>query len=90
VSYRVVLDDRAKRQLKHCPDDVQAHILDKLKSLVENPRPAGVKALQGVRHSGLRIRVGKYRVLYTVNAQQAEVIVFAIGPREDVYKQMRK
>jgi mRNA-degrading endonuclease RelE of RelBE toxin-antitoxin system len=54
--------------------------------LAEEPRPAGVKALQGLPGL-LRLRVGAYRVLYQVHDDQLLVLVLTLGHRRDVYRQ---
>jgi len=36
-----------------------------------------------------RVRVGKYRVLFDVFDDTRRVIVWAVGPREHVYDQIR-
>lgn len=59
-----------------------ARAIDQLKT---TPRPSGAKALQGDRGI-LRIRVGDYRVLYTVQDKALIVLVIAIGHRRDVYR----
>jgi mRNA interferase RelE/StbE len=53
--------------------------------LTVTPRPAGVKALAG--HADLlRIRVGDYRVVYTVRDEQLVVLVIAAAHRRELYR----
>jgi mRNA interferase RelE/StbE len=53
-------------------------------TLAHDPRPAGVLALAG--HPGLlHIRVGDYRVVYTVDDAVLVVLVAHLGHRRDVY-----
>ena len=49
--------------------------------LRENPRPAGVKKLTG--QEAYRIRIGDYRVLYTVDDKLKEVRVEAVRKRDE-------
>ncbi|MGW7239262.1 type II toxin-antitoxin system RelE family toxin [Streptomyces sp. NPDC054804] len=46
-----------------------------------------VKPLQG-HNARLRLRVGDYRVVYTVEGEELIVWVLAVGNRRDVYRQM--
>ncbi|WP_439428073.1 type II toxin-antitoxin system RelE family toxin [Micromonospora sp. LA-10] len=63
---------------------MQARLVAALASLATEPRPAGVKALAG--HPGLlRIRVGDYRIIYTVRDRELIVLVVHLGHRGDVY-----
>ena len=52
--------------------------------LAHDPRPAGALKLQG--ETGYRLRVGVYRVLYDIDDQAHEVIVYRIKHRRDVYR----
>lgn len=60
-------------------------IVEAIKDLAENPFPNGYKKLKG-EDDAYRIRVGSYRVLYTVKDAELLIEVFRVGPRGDVYK----
>lgn len=66
------------------PPGVFERVRDALRALAEEPRPAGCKKLQG--REGWRIRVGDYRVLYTIDDAQKTVEVVHIGHRRDIYR----
>ncbi len=52
------------------------------------PRPPGCKRLAG-EDALYRIRVGSYRVLYTVeDAPDSVVVVYYMGPRRSVYRNL--
>jgi len=51
--------------------------------LARDPRPPGAKALRG--RDGLRVRVGEYRIIYTVQDDVLLVVVVTLGHRRDVY-----
>ena len=55
------------------PDNIQKRISEKILNLESNPRPPGIRKLQG--EEGYRLRIGDYRVLYTVNDQTRHVFV---------------
>lgn len=59
-------------------------ILNALKNLYEHPEQIG-KALKGKLKNGFRLRVGDYRVLYTVDAKEQIVVIFAVGHRKEIY-----
>nr|WP_281070182.1 type II toxin-antitoxin system RelE/ParE family toxin [Paeniglutamicibacter psychrophenolicus] len=52
--------------------------------LGEEPRPPGARALQG--RPGLRVRVGDYRIIYTVDDNILVVVVITLGHRRNVYE----
>lgn len=45
-----------------------------------------IKKMKGEWEGFYRLRVGKLRVIFTVNPADAEVEIYAIGARGDVYK----
>jgi mRNA interferase RelE/StbE len=51
--------------------------------LAQDPRPPAARALQG--RPGLRVRVGDYRIIYTVSDDVLLVVVVTVGHRRDVY-----
>jgi mRNA interferase RelE/StbE len=60
-------------------------VIAKIEELATEPRPAGCRKLQG--KSGLwRLRVGDYRVVYTVDDTQRLVDVVAVRHRREVYR----
>ena len=54
-------------------------------ALLVNPRPAGATMLTGV-HGVMRIRVGDYRILYTIDEGKLVVLVVDAGHRRDIYQ----
>jgi mRNA interferase RelE/StbE len=84
-SYRVVLTASAERELKKLPADVVARIVPHLESLTSNPRPAGCRKLQGGDREW-RVRVGDYRVVYTIDDRKSLVEVVRIRHRREVYE----
>ncbi len=85
VGYSVSIERRAQKALALLPDNAYRRIVNAIDSLMNDPRPPGAKALQG-RHSYLRIRVGDYRVMYTVQDDARSVQVIHVGHRRDVYR----
>jgi mRNA interferase RelE/StbE len=54
-------------------------------ALRANPRPAGAIMLTGM-HGVLRIRVGDFRILYTIDDDKLVVLVVDAGNRRDIYQ----
>ena len=85
MPYDVLVDQVAARLLRKLDRPVQARLVAVIATLAHDPRPAGVIALAG--HPGLlRVRVGDYRVVYTVDDAALVVLVVHLGHRRDVYK----
>lgn len=85
MAYRVEILRPAQKQLLSFPREAQLEIAAAVDGLTTTPRPAGCKKL---RDTGLwRIRVGRYRVVYTVDEKTTLVTVVKVAIRsEDTYK----
>jgi len=60
-------------------------IMPRIEQLASNPRPMGCKKLQGGSREW-RIRIGDYRVVYTIDDARSLVEVTRIRHRSDVYE----
>jgi mRNA interferase RelE/StbE len=92
VTYTIELTGTADKFLtklaRQQPKDAEA-IEDAIEDLADIPRPTGCKALAG--YTGVtRIRVGNYRVCYTIDAGQLLILVITISNRADVYEVLRR
>ena len=52
--------------------------------LGRDPRPTGAKSLRG--RDGMRVRVGDYRIIYTVRDDVLLVVVVDLGHRREIYR----
>jgi mRNA interferase RelE/StbE len=84
MPYQIIIKRSAEKELNALPAALRNRITNRLLALEENPRPVGIKKLQG--EESYRLRVGDYRVLLTIDDQQQQVIIYAIGHRRDVYR----
>ncbi len=84
ASYRVVLTSSAEKELKEISAELNARIFPRLENLAANPRPPGCKKLKG-GDKEWRIRVGAYRVVYTIDDRKLLVEVTRIRHRSAVY-----
>lgn len=86
-SYQVELTSKAEKELERIRQGdkiLYKRIVDRLLSLGDDPHVAGVEKLQG--EDGYRVRVGKYRILYTIDNGAVVVEVFRVGHRREVYR----
>jgi mRNA interferase RelE/StbE len=84
VNFRVLIERPALKALSKIPLDHRDRIIDAIRGLGEDPRPAGAKKLSG--RDAWRIRLGSYRVIYEINADELVILVVAVGHRKDVYR----
>lgn len=83
MPYEIEVRPAALRALKHIDHQDRRRIQGAIALLAADPRPPGAKALRG--RDGLRIRVGAYRIIYTVEDSRLLVVVVTLGHRRDVY-----
>lgn len=84
MTYRVELRPAAVRALRKIDHTQRARIEGAITLLAQDPRPPSAKALRG--RPGLRVRVGDYRIIYTVDDGVLLVVVVTLGHRRDVYE----
>jgi len=85
TSYELEISRTAERQIRKLDRQARQRILRAVSALAEEPRPPGSRKLTG-SEDVFRIRVGDYRVLYSVEHRRLIVIVFKVGHRRDVYR----
>jgi mRNA interferase RelE/StbE len=83
--YTVVFARSARRELEKLSDSVIERMLPKIERLMENPRPNGCRKIQGSDNLW-RIRVGDYRVIYSVDDPQRIVDIVAVRHRSEAYR----
>ncbi len=83
--YRTVFRPEAQAELRKIPRDMALRILVKLTELETDPLGFHTTALVS-RPDRRRLRVGDYRVIYTVDNGQLPVWVVHVGHRSTVYE----
>lgn len=84
--YSVRFERRAEKELKRLDTRDRKRVFRAIEALADEPRPKGVKKLKGETTDIWRVRVGSYRVLYTIKEDHLVVFVVRIGHRKDVYQ----
>lgn len=83
MTYQVELRPAAVRALKQIDPPDRDRIRGAIALLGENPRPPVAKALQG--RPGLRVRIGDYRIIYTIDDNILVVAAITLGHRSHAY-----
>lgn len=82
--YEIRFARSATREFRALPNQIVARIARKIDLLTENPRPVGCRKLQGYADLW-RIRIGNYRVIYSISDQINVVEIRRVRHRRDVY-----
>ena len=85
ASYEIEITRTAEKQLKKLPRQDQERVVASVLGLADEPRPRGSCKLVGY-DDVFRIRVGTYRVLYSVSGRRLVIIILKVGHRRDVYR----
>jgi len=83
LSYEIRIIHPAEKELDRLPNTIQKRIIKRILSLENNPHPRGAHKLSG--REEYRLRVGGYRILYTIDDSERMVTIMAVGHRRDVY-----
>ena len=75
----------AKKELKKIDRTEISKILSEIEKLSQEPYPANHKKLLGTEHI-YRIRVGNYRIIYSVINDELVIEVIRVRHRKEVYK----
>jgi mRNA interferase RelE/StbE len=83
--YIVSFRRSAQKELEALPKEVISRVLPKIEELAVEPRPDGCKKLKGQENSW-RIRVGYYRVIYSIDDDSCNVDIINIRHRSQAYR----
>ncbi len=84
TNYTLQIVPTAERQFLRLQTLLQDRVKKKLFFLEANPRPVGSQKLHGTPF--FRVRIGDYRVIYSVDDQHKIVKILDIGHRREVYR----
>ena len=83
--YTVVFARSARKELQALDRTIAGRILKRIEALRLEPRPSGCKKLEGTDHLW-RIRIGDWRVVYSVDDARTLVEVSVIRHRREAYR----
>ena len=82
-TFRVELRPAAVRALRKLDPDIRPRIQGAIALLAQDPRPPASRALRG--RPGFRVRIGDYRIIYTIADDVLLIVVVTLGHRRDIY-----
>ncbi|MCD6150270.1 MAG: type II toxin-antitoxin system RelE/ParE family toxin [Deltaproteobacteria bacterium] len=84
AKYKIRIKKSAEKELSKIPEKELLKILDKIKSLSDEPHPTG--SIKLTNQEKYRVRVGNYRILYQIEDNILTVFVVKVGHRKDIYR----
>ncbi len=82
--YRIIIEQKVSKEIESLPKAVIQSVFETIEDLKTHPRPTNVKKL--VEKDGWRIRIGNYRVLYTIDDKKKLISIYRVKHRKDVYR----
>lgn len=68
------------------PPSILKPVTKAILNLADTPRPKGSKKLKGNKKDFWRIRIGDYRVIYTIDDDIQIIDIQKVGHRKDIFK----
>jgi len=84
AGYRVLFRRSVEKDFSSIPKRNIKRILNRIKTLEENPRPPGSEKLTGQER--YRLRQGRYRIVYSIQDDELTIWAVKIGHRKDAYR----
>ncbi|MEG4343598.1 type II toxin-antitoxin system RelE/ParE family toxin [Microcoleus sp. A003_D6] len=83
--YLVVFARSAQKELDSLQVEISSRISPRINALADSPRPPGCVKLKA-KQNQWRIRVGDYRVIYSINDTIFTVKILEVNHRREIYE----
>lgn len=83
MTHQIVVERRARKAVVGLPKHDQARIKEAIDALAENPRPTGCRPVKAAPRDTYRVRVGDFRIIYSVLDDERVVIVARVARRSE-------
>lgn len=84
ASYELVFRKSVARDLRVVPKQDVKRIMQRIRMLADDPRPAGCEKLSSQER--YRVRQGAYRIIYEIEDSRLVVMVVKVAHRRDAYR----
>ena len=85
IEYALQFTRAAWRELEALDTAMVQRLFSSIERLAREPRPRGCRKIRGADNLW-RIRIGDYRVLYTIDDQARIIDILAVRHRSDAYR----
>ena len=87
TSYKVVFKPSVEKDLRSLPKQTIAHIFERIEQLKDEPFPRQSIKLAGAEYL-YRLRVGDYKIIYSIAQGEKQIIIHYVRHRRDVYRKL--
>jgi mRNA interferase RelE/StbE len=81
--WTIVIDRQPLKEVRRLPSELRQRIDKAILALAEDPRPAGCESVRDAPRGTYRVRVGAYRVIYTVLDAEGVIVVARVRKRDE-------
>jgi mRNA interferase RelE/StbE len=81
--WTILIGQQAQKEMRRLPSDLRQRMDRVILALAEDPRPAGCKPVKDAPRGTYRVRVGAYRVVYTVLDSEKVIVVARVRKRDE-------
>jgi mRNA interferase RelE/StbE len=85
MAYRIRVERHAEKDLDDLSASVRRRVIQRIRGLATEPRPRGCVKLAGAEDLW-RLRVGDYRLIYSVDDHESVVRIGYVRHRKDAYR----
>ena len=85
AKWQIIYHRRAEKVLNRLPADLYMRVVAATQALATDPFPVGSKKLVNTDDQ-YRIRVGDWRIVYTIKHDKLIILVVRIAPRGSAYR----
>jgi mRNA interferase RelE/StbE len=86
TAYRILFTRSADKVLRSMPRELALRIRERLDMLAQDPYAQHSNVTKLQNRSGLRLRVGDWRVIYEIEGDKLIILVLKIGSRGEAYR----
>ena len=83
--YSIEVSATAEKQIRKLSKADKIRVLRAIQDLRTEPFPRGMRKLQGYEDV-FRIRVGTFRIIYSVESKRLLIIILKVGHRKEIYR----
>jgi mRNA interferase RelE/StbE len=85
--YKVIFKPSVEKDLRSLPQSIVTRVFKRIEALKDDPFPRQSIKLAGAQQL-YRVRVSDYRMIYGVDKDNRQVIIYYVRHRRDVYRQL--
>ena len=87
MAYSINIKKSVEKDLRKLPTSVISRVIEAIENLKDDPYPRQSKKLKSTEKT-YRLRVGNYRIIYQVDEERKEIVIYHVRHRENVYEKL--